>query len=411
MQDDNGGKPGDNILLARQSSIFSLTFDEFQNTLGGPGKDFGSLNMEELLKSIWTAEECQAVSFTTGLGVNEGIPLGNLQRQSSLTLPRTLSQKTVDEVWRDVLKETTGPKEENGAGASNLWPREPTLGEVTLEEFLFRAGVREDIQPPGGTLNSPVISNMAHVNNIGLTNGFQQPSHNFGVSANNPSEHNNILPSLPNYIGNNLNGVNLAAVHSTQQQTQQPKSQLQPLFPKQQTTIAFSTPTTQIRSNGHHCSPDRKTPAITSPLNSSALGGTVVVGGLHNAAPRPSPRDHQHSDVAVTKIDPQSLSPQPFIFPEGEQGRRSSSSLEKVVERRRRRMIKNRESAARSRARKQAYTLELEAEIAKLKEVNEELQRKQDEFLEMQKNQSMETKTLPSRGKRVCLRRTLTGPW
>ncbi|KAH0936061.1 hypothetical protein HID58_013178, partial [Brassica napus] len=40
-------------------------------------------------------------------------------------------------------------------------------------------------------------------------------------------------------------------------------------------------------------------------------------------------------------------------------------------------MIKNRKSAARSRARKQAYMLELEAEVAQLKEMNEELHRKQ----------------------------------
>uniref|UniRef100_A0A6N2LM60 BZIP domain-containing protein n=1 Tax=Salix viminalis TaxID=40686 RepID=A0A6N2LM60_SALVM len=46
---------------------------------------------------------------------------------------------------------------------------------------------------------------------------------------------------------------------------------------------------------------------------------------------------------------------------------------EVVVERRRRRMIKNRESAARSRARKQAYTVELEHELNQLKEENAKL--------------------------------------
>ncbi|KAK4743293.1 hypothetical protein SAY87_001294 [Trapa incisa] len=35
----------------------------------------------------------------------------------------------------------------------------------------------------------------------------------------------------------------------------------------------------------------------------------------------------------------------------------------------------------------QAYTLELEAEVTKLKELNQELQKKQDDFMEMQKNQ------------------------
>ncbi|XVF64444.1 hypothetical protein PTKIN_Ptkin09bG0170300 [Pterospermum kingtungense] len=35
----------------------------------------------------------------------------------------------------------------------------------------------------------------------------------------------------------------------------------------------------------------------------------------------------------------------------------------------------------------QVYTLELEAEVAKLREMNQELQRKQEEMMEMQKNQ------------------------
>uniref|UniRef100_J3LHF1 BZIP domain-containing protein n=1 Tax=Oryza brachyantha TaxID=4533 RepID=J3LHF1_ORYBR len=81
-----------------------------------------------------------------------------------------------------------------------------------------------------------------------------------------------------------------------------------------------------------------------------------------------------------------SPSPVPYIFNGGLRGRKAPG-IEKVVERRQRRMIKNRESAARSRQRKQAYMMELEAEVAKLKELNEELQKKQDEILEQQKNE------------------------
>ncbi|CAI0544315.1 unnamed protein product, partial [Linum tenue] len=47
---------------------------------------------------------------------------------------------------------------------------------------------------------------------------------------------------------------------------------------------------------------------------------------------------------------------------------------EVLVERKQRRMIKNRESAARSRARKQAYTMELEFELNFLKQDNTRLQ-------------------------------------
>lgn len=51
--------------------------------------------------------------------------------------------------------------------------------------------------------------------------------------------------------------------------------------------------------------------------------------------------------------------------------------VEKTMERRQKRMIKNRESAARSRARKQAYTVQLEAELRLLKEENARLKQQQ----------------------------------
>ncbi|RZC49255.1 hypothetical protein C5167_017677 [Papaver somniferum] len=48
-------------------------------------------------------------------------------------------------------------------------------------------------------------------------------------------------------------------------------------------------------------------------------------------------------------------------------------SMEKTMERRQKRMIKNRESAARSRARKQAHTNQLEHRVAELTKMNERL--------------------------------------
>ncbi|KAK1661397.1 hypothetical protein QYE76_049556 [Lolium multiflorum] len=59
-----------------------------------------------------------ASASTAGPGQDAGAPPSLLQRQGSLTLPRTLSAKTVDEA---------------------------TLGEMTLEEFLVKAGVVREI--------------------------------------------------------------------------------------------------------------------------------------------------------------------------------------------------------------------------------------------------------------------------
>ncbi|KAF7107503.1 hypothetical protein CFC21_108120, partial [Triticum aestivum] len=110
--------------------------------------------------------------------------------------------------------------------------------------------------------------------------------------------------------------------------------------------------------------------------------------------------------------DLSSLSPVPYPFDTVTRARKGPT-VEKVVERRQRRMIKNRESAARSRQRKQAYIMELEAEVAKLKENNEALQKKQVEMLQKQKDEVIERieKQLGPKAKRFCLRRTLTGPW
>ena len=101
--------------LARQGSIYSLTFDEFQSALGGAGKDFGSMNMDELLRNIWTAEESNAMAAaaapTAAVDAHaqqQQQPGAPIQRQGSFTLPRTLSQKTVDEVWREIVGLTGG---------------------------------------------------------------------------------------------------------------------------------------------------------------------------------------------------------------------------------------------------------------------------------------------------------------
>uniref|UniRef100_F6H993 BZIP domain-containing protein n=1 Tax=Vitis vinifera TaxID=29760 RepID=F6H993_VITVI len=50
--------------------------------------------------------------------------------------------------------------------------------------------------------------------------------------------------------------------------------------------------------------------------------------------------------------------------------------IEKTIERRQKRMIKNWESATHSRARKQAYTNELENKVSRLEEENERLRKR-----------------------------------
>ncbi|KAJ9559970.1 hypothetical protein OSB04_005130 [Centaurea solstitialis] len=173
------GRPPGNFNLARQGSIYALTFDELQNTMGSIGKDFGSMNMDELLKSIWNAEEIQTTTAAGGgggggdggFGGGTAAAGGNIQRQGSLTLPRTLSQKTVDEVWKDISKEFG-----SGFGQPNLPQRQQTLGEMTLEEFLVKAGVvREEPQLDSKSNDSNLFPNLtSSQNNSGFgAIGFQ----------------------------------------------------------------------------------------------------------------------------------------------------------------------------------------------------------------------------------------------
>ncbi|RDX70945.1 ABSCISIC ACID-INSENSITIVE 5-like protein 7, partial [Mucuna pruriens] len=400
----HGKTPANVTPLVRQSSVYSLTFDEFQSTMGGVGKDFGSMNMDELLKSIWTAEETQALAFSVGPGGqghnhnhnHNHTPIGgDLQRQGSLTLPRTLSQKTVDEVWRDLMKGNGGSKDGSCNNAASSMPqRQATLGEMTLEEFLVRAGVvREDVpqQPIGKPNNNGWFGDFPRPNNsTGLLLGFQQPNRSNG----NLESNNNLVPKQPPPLSLNSN-------HS-QRQAQQQQQPPPPLFPKP-ANVAFAAPL-HLLNNAQLGSPGRRGGLIGVAEHSMNVG---MVGLA--TAPGASPSSKISPDIITrnNNVDNSSLSPVHYVINRG----RKCSAIEKVVERRQRRMIKNRESAARSRARKQAYTFELEAEVAKLKEVNRELQRKQEEIVEMQKNKDVDPACRPRISKTQCLRRTLTGPW
>lgn len=119
--------------LARQNSWFSLTLDEVENQLGNLGKPLGSMNLDELLKNVCTAEANQA----SGINIGNTSPVAALQRQASFSLARAFSGKTVDEVWRDIQQ---GQKLRS-IKEFNAREREPTLGETTLEDFLVKAGL------------------------------------------------------------------------------------------------------------------------------------------------------------------------------------------------------------------------------------------------------------------------------
>lgn len=469
-----GGKMG-NFSLARQASIYSLTLEEFQNSLGEPRKNFGSMNMEELLKNIWTAEEGQAMA--AAMSAAEGTATGNLasqaslQRQGSLTLPRTLSRKTVDEVWRDLYRENTyGNGNGNGNGNVNGQvnaQRQATFGEITLEDFLVKAGVvREDSTEPYGRLGNGQFGGFGgnsmerNEDRLGISNalalGFSERGVSNGEVINNGAQGTASLSLSPsnNALSNQavLDAINLETLKASQQQTgwlnnhyrpstvqQQQQQHHQQLLQHQQqqqmADAAAAIYASSVKRQGNGTMMGQGNGALMgsplggglglSPTMGGGIGnglqgglgvGLVGLGATALTIGAASPANQLSSDgMGNSHGDNSTVSPIPYGLDVSVRGRKRGGPVEKVVERRQRRMIKNRESAARSRARKQAYTVELEAEVTELKEENKQLRKKQAEMAGLLKKQIIEMMA-PSISQRLktktgALKRTLTGPW
>ncbi|OIW06456.1 hypothetical protein TanjilG_05227 [Lupinus angustifolius] len=274
--------------LVREGSLYNLTLDEVQNQLGNLGKPLGSMNLDELLKNLWSAEAGdfggdennmqQFVELVSGSSLNP---------QGSLTLFGDLCKKTVDEVWRDMQTKKGGDRDKEAK------ERQATLGEMTLEDFLVKAGVVTDsfhTKDDGGAI-SGIDSNVA--------------------SGKNVSQHDHWIQYQQQQHQNQQDGMMVGFVAGNVIQ--------QPF---------------QVAANPILDAAYSETMMKMSP---SSLIGTQTLG-----------RKRVASDNVV---------------------------VEKTVERRQKRMIKNRESAARSRARKQAYTQELEIKVSRLEEENERLRR------------------------------------
>ncbi|KAF3521545.1 hypothetical protein F2Q69_00049211 [Brassica cretica] len=241
--------PKSQSLNRQGSSLYSLTLETHL------GSSLGSMNLDELLKSVCSVEPNQPPSTA----VNEG-----LSRQGSLTLPRDLSKKTVEEVWKDIQQDN-----KNGVSALERRDKQHTLGEMTLEDLLLKAGVVTETIP-GSNHDDPGGAGLAQVG---------------------PWVQYHQLPSM---------------------------TQPQPFMPY----------------------PVADMQAMVSQAS--------LMGGL--------------SDTQTP----------------GRKRVASGEVVEKTVERKQKRMIKNRESAARSRARKQAYTHELEIKVSRLEEENERLRRQKE---------------------------------
>ncbi|KAF2307618.1 hypothetical protein GH714_030320 [Hevea brasiliensis] len=352
------------LSLGRQSSIYSLTLDEFQHTLCESGKNFGSMNMDEFLASIWNAEEHQQANngaTTNNDQINNSnnnrgtqvlndfsgdrviSKLPSLPRQGSISLPAPLCRKTVDEVWSEMHRKQEQEQElqNQGQGHSNgnnmqnnpesAAPWQPTFGEMTLEDFLIKAGVVRQQCPAASVPRQQQQYGMYQSNNNKPVMGISRPVLGIGSGS----------------------GVG-AVSYQTMPQGAGPVDETSGRnggFPPQASSY------TRVSLRG-------KSGEWWWICTESGNGGYGTnVGGLRGRK------------------------------------RIVDGPVEKLVERRQRRMIKNRESAARSRARKQAYTVELEAELSQLKEENKQLSRALAELERKRKQQHLEQLRMKAQSK------------
>ncbi|WVY98129.1 hypothetical protein V8G54_030280 [Vigna mungo] len=338
------------------SSIYSITLDEFQHTLWESGKNFGSMNMDEFLSSIWCAEETQilnnsnsSINFSSFSLCEASAEKGlirkqpSLPRQGSLTLPVPLCRKTVDEVWSEIHKgqqqrqpqknndnNCASVNNDNNAQNTESAHRQPTFGEMTLEDFLVKAGI---VREQCATTPVPASTSQNH--------HLQQ----YGFFPNN----NRTMD--PSFVGRQMMGIGGGGVGGNAGgNVVRPPYQAVPKGGGGGGAVG--------QSSGY--------PAAVPVVNGG--GGYEAVKNMGVVAP-------------VSPVSPEGIGTgEKFGCRFGmdkvvSRGRKRvfDGPVEKVVERRQRRMIKNRESAARSRARKLAYTVELEAELTQLKEENAEL--------------------------------------
>ncbi|KAM0936854.1 putative transcription factor bZIP family [Dioscorea sansibarensis] len=270
------------MIMRHRTAVNSLTFDEVQNHLPKLGKPLNAMNLDqldELLSAVSTVD--QASSSCSSIA-NNSVPLSSNYNHSD---------KKTTEVWHGIVQ-------------GNVERCVASLGETTLEEFLFRAGAIH-------------LGSQDHI--VMQQQQQQQQQH--------------------------VDWWNYQEEH------------------KQQISM--------LNSN-------------VSEFVNTMVGNGCGVGDNHQMGMQ---------GVALPMLKHTLSDPQIAVEAMHE-------SIDKNFQRKQKRMIKNRESAARSRARKQAYITQLEEEVTKLTFENKRLKK--------QKEEDTKTRSYDIQKPKYQLRRTST---
>ncbi|WVZ01204.1 hypothetical protein V8G54_027273 [Vigna mungo] len=288
--------------IREQNSEASLPVDEEVSDKNGK-----SVTMDEFIASIWNTDEFQLNPplpvYEEAENNNNVAPEPTIPQPGSFSVPPPICTKTADEVWSEIQKSQPEQNEANDSLASDeTLQKDPTFGEMTLEDFLIKAGVVTE-----STLFTTIL-----------------PQNHF---ANIPTN----IPFNASYILIGTTGLNMPM----------PCGRFEPpqMLPQNNHFVVRNFTTTNVAVENNNNNNSRN---VAESSSSNGKGKKRIING----------------------------------------------PPEVVIERRQRRMLKNRESAARSRARRQiwfasyhakssdafqAYTVELEAELNNLKNENEEL--------------------------------------
>ncbi|KAK1377644.1 Protein ABSCISIC ACID-INSENSITIVE like [Heracleum sosnowskyi] len=391
----------------------SPPMEQNQNTLTSDGKSGGSMNLDEFLTSIWTAEENEAQapnantmvpteeSSTSLTNMNPQYHFGessNIARQVSLTrgspsVPAPSCQKTVEKVWSEINRNQQSTNKILHAGSKQ---RKRSYGEMTLQEFLVEAGVVRE-EAPAAQIPPPRLhfQPQHHLQSHPAPPVFQprpappvfQPRPAPPVFQPRPAPPLLPRPQLPNGYGMYFNydsttmsnfmitgcGTSSVGVPS-------------PFRPQPQTvggTVATCFPGGNIRIG------------LQPAASFCGVGSASGVRGSES-----------FGEMSAVSLDGIGMN---------QAGRKRIIDRQTQLMIEQRRMIRNRESAMRSRERKQAYTLELEVALNQLRHENANLLKRMKEMESESKQLKPEAAKIEAQAKakekRGQLRRTFSSPF
>ncbi|KAK1377645.1 Protein ABSCISIC ACID-INSENSITIVE like [Heracleum sosnowskyi] len=328
--------------------------DQYQNTLTSEGKSCGSMNMDEFLNSIWTAEENEAQApyantmvptaeaNTSLTNKNPQYHFGessniarqmSLTRQGSLSVPAPSCQKTVEKVWSEI---STNQQSTNNIPHAGSKQHKRSYGEMTLQEFLVEARVvREEgpvaqIHPP-----RPHFQPQHHLQSHPAPPVFRPR----------PAPPLLPRPQLPYGMYLNYDSRMMSSFIITGSGT---------------ASVGVPTPfKLQPQTGGG-------TVATCLPGGNSRIGLQPAVSFYGVGSASGVRGSESFGEISAFSVDGIGMNkPGRKLMIDG--------PTEMMTERCKKRMIRNRESSRRSRERKQAYTMELEAKLNQLRHENANL--------------------------------------